>query len=328
MSYLLPRIDTWEQWASSFNDVRLWRPVVDAICAREGIACQRIEAPESNTNAVFILDRRVVIKIYNPFWAEYGFERALMELLAREGGVPVPAIRAAGVLRDRRDWSYLAIEFGTGCPLDELRPRLRPDQVLLEVAGQTGRLLRRLHAVDPEPLAAIDKGERWDALVVRRRHAVVPEMIDRGLIVPAVAPALEELMDEALAASRTAPRVVVHGDLNAEHLLLEQRNGRWTISALLDFGDARIGVPDYEWMPLWLGLCNRDAGMMRAILDAYGPSLPAAPRLGRGIAAWTLLHDFGTDAIAELFDNTGAARPAPSLAALAALKRIAWPGIF
>ena len=325
MSYLLPPIDTWKQWASSFNDVRLWRPVVDAICTREGIACQRIEAPESNTNAVFILDRRVVIKIYNPFWAEYGFERALMELLAREGGVPVPAIRAAGVLRDRRDWSYLAIEFCTGCPLDELRPRLRSDQVLLEVAGQTGRLLRRLHAVDPEPLAAIDRGERWDALVDRRRRAVVPEMIDRGLIVPAVAPALEELMDEALAASRTAPRVVVHGDLNAEHLLLERRNGRWTISALLDFGDARIGVPDYEWMPLWLGLCNRDAGMMRAILDAYGPSLPAAPRLGRGIAAWTLLHDFGTDAIAELFDNTGAARPARSLAAL---KRIAWPSIF
>ena len=132
-------------------------------------------------------------------------------------------------------------------------------------------------------------------------------------------------MDEALAASRTAPRVVVHGDLNAEHLMLEQRNGRWTISALIDFGDARIGVPDYEWMPLWLGLCNRDATVMRAIVQAYDPALLDDGRLGRRIAAWTLLHDFGTDAIAELFDNSSATRPARSLAAL---RHLAWPSVW
>ena len=94
---------------------------------------------------------------------------------------------------------------------------------------------------------------------------------------------------------------------------------------LIDFGNARIGVPDYEWMPLWLGLCNRDASVMRAILQAYDPALRADDRLGRRIAAWTLLHDFGTDAIAELFDNSGTNRPAPSLAALQAL---VWPELW
>ena len=100
MSFLLPPIDTWAQWSSAFNDARLWRPVVDAICPREGIAYQRIGARESNTNAVFILDRSVVIKIYSPFWAEFAFERVLMELLARDAAIPVPAIRSAGVLPD------------------------------------------------------------------------------------------------------------------------------------------------------------------------------------------------------------------------------------
>ena len=324
MSYLLPPIDTWKQWASSYNDVRLWRPVVDAICAREGIAYDRIGAPESNTNAVFILDRRVVIKIYSPFWSEFPFERGVTELLARDGAVPVPAIRAAGVFQDRRDWSYLAMDFCAGRPLDELQPELtRP--ALLEVAARTGRVVRRLHAVDPEPLAAIGKGESWGALVERRRREVLPELVDRGLIVAAIVPELETLLDEALTVSRTAPRIVVHGDLNAEHLLLQEPNGRWSVSALIDFGDARIGVRDYEWMPLWLGLCNRDAGMMRAILHAYDPALLEDGRLGRRIAAWTLLHDFGTDAIAELFENTGTTRPAPSLAALQAL---VWPDVW
>jgi hygromycin-B 7''-O-kinase len=203
--------------------------------------------------------------------------------------------------------------------------QLLSDQGLLNIAGQTGRLLRRLHAIDREPLVSIDNGERWEALVDRRRRAVVPEMIDKRLIEPAIAPALEELLDEAVAASQAAPRVVVHGDLNAEHVLVEQRSGCWTVATLIDFGDARIGVADYEWMPLWLGLCNRDATVMHAVLAAYDHSLRSDPRLGRRIAAWTLLHDFGTDAVAEVFDHTGATRPAASLQALQCLL---WPGIW
>ena len=324
MSFLLPQIATWEQWAASFDDVRVWRPVVDAICEREGIAYDTIEAPASNTNAVFILDRRVVLKIYSPFWEEYAFERRVMELMEHDAALPVPAIRAAGELRDRRDWSYLAMEFCAGRPLDELQEEMT-QEALLEIAAQTGRVIRRLHALDPEPLAAIDKGEGWAALVDRRRREVLLELLDRGLIVPGIAPELEGLLDEAVAASRTAAQVVIHGDLNAEHLLLEERNGRWDVSALIDFGDARIGVPDYEWMPLWLGTCNRDIAVMRAFLEAYDPRVPADDALGRRVAAWTLLHDFGTDAIAELFHTSGAARPARSLEALQAL---IWPELW
>ena len=122
-----------------------------------------------------------------------------------------------------------------------------------------------------------------------------------------------------------AAQVVIHGDLNAEHLLMAERNGRWDVSVLIDFGDSRIGVPSYEWMPLWLGLCNRDIAVFRAFLDAYDPRLLADEALGRRVAAWTLLHDFGTDAVAELFDTSGAIRPARSLEALQAL---VWPELW
>ena len=125
MSFLLPAIDTWAQWASVFDDVAVWRPAVDAICGREGIVYDRIEAPASNTNAVFILDRRVVVKIYSPFFAEFAFERSLMALLQRDAVVPLPAVRAVGVLRDRRDWSYLAMTFCAGRPWTSWRRSCR-----------------------------------------------------------------------------------------------------------------------------------------------------------------------------------------------------------
>ena len=154
--------------------------------ASEGIAYHLIAAPASNTNAVFILDRSAVIKIHSPLWAEFAFERRPMELLERDKVVAVPATWTAAEFRDRRDWSYLAIGFCVGHPLDELEPEMT-QAARREVAAQTGLMVRRRHALDTRPLAAVDKGERWKALVDRRRRGVLPELIDRGLIVPGVA---------------------------------------------------------------------------------------------------------------------------------------------
>ena len=323
MSFLLPPISTWAQWSATFDDVRVWKPAIDAICAQEGIGYHHIETPASNTNAVFILDRRVVIKIYSPFWSEFAFERRLIKLLRRAAAVPVPTILAAGQFPDRTTWNYLAMQFCSGRTLQELKPEI-PRPALLKIAAQTGRMVRAIHAVDRLPLAGIDKGEPWDTLIQRRRRQVLPELIGRRLITAPVAAELAAILDEVVAAARGLPRVVVHGDLNADHLLLEERNGGWVVSALIDFGDARIGVRDYEWMPLWLGLFARDVAVMRAFLDAYDPVLLADDRLGQRVAVWTLLHDFGTDAIAELFENSDVSRPVTSQEALQAL---VWPGL-
>ena len=176
------------------NYVRLWRPVVDAICAREGIAYQRIEAPESSTNAVFILDRRVVIKIYSPFWTEFEFERGSI------------CWRATGKCRCRQSGRQGC--FGTGPIGATSRCSSAPDARSTSCSRSwPGRPCWRwppkpgawfgLHAVDPEPVAAVDKGESWGTLVDRRRREVLPELVDRGLIVPAIVPELETVTTAA-----------------------------------------------------------------------------------------------------------------------------------
>ena len=89
-SYLLPPVETWDQWSSIFSDMALWEPVVSEICSHEGIVYSCIEAGYPGTNAVFIVDRKYVIKIYNPFWKELGVERELHITLGRNVKVPVP----------------------------------------------------------------------------------------------------------------------------------------------------------------------------------------------------------------------------------------------
>ena len=62
------QVDGWDEWTRVYNDPSVWRPLIDAICAREGIGYRQLRAASANTNAVFLLDRAYALKIYSPFW--------------------------------------------------------------------------------------------------------------------------------------------------------------------------------------------------------------------------------------------------------------------
>ena len=287
LSYFLPAVESWSDWSDIFNDVDLWRPVIDAICDSEGIHYQSIQTPRSNTNAVFILDGQLVVKIYSPFWSEFDMEATLIEVLGDNGTVPIPEIVAAGRYQDRVSWNYLIMERCAGLTLDAIRPDIARGD-LLSIAAQVGWMTRNLHETPITPLEGVNTGESWDDLVYRRRREVLPELIMRGIIASEVADALDVLLEEVVADSRRVPHVVVHGDLESDHILLGGKDGEMKIESFIDFGDAKIGVRDYEWMPLWLGLFDRDIEVMRAFLEAYdrkrgiplsGHGMDIAPRL-------------------------------------------------
>ena len=297
--------------------------MIDSICQRAGTGYQRIETPRSNTNAVFVLDRRLVVKIYSPFWSEMDIESKLIEVLGTDSTVPVPAVVASGRYQDRVPWSYLLMEYNPGLTLEGIRPEINRDD-LLDIASRVGLVVRALHQTDVGPFDGVDGGESWDDLVDRRRREVLAELVDSGVVAPGVAKPLADILDEAIAGSRDVPRVVVHGDLESDHILLQRTGGEWTVAALIDFGDAKVGVRDYEWMPLWLGLFDRDVDAMRAYLQAYDPGLLSDDGLPRRIMAWTLLHDFGTKALAELWETIG---PQPPVDSLDTLRELIWPGL-
>ena len=133
------------------------------------------------------------------------------------------------------------------------------------------------------------------------------------------------ILDYVIDHSMSKPRVVVHGDLESDHILLSRTNGEWRVSSMIDFGDARVGVRDYEWMPLWLGLFDRNIDEMRAFIESYDPTACCQTKHSHaGLMAWTLLHDFGTDAVAELLDRTNTPTPVETFDDLC---QTVWPGL-
>ena len=101
-------------------------------------------------------------------------------------------------------------------------------------------------------------------------------------------------------------------------------NGEWRVGSMIDFGDSRVGVRDYEWMPLWIGLFDRNIDEMHAFIESYDRTLLADDTFPRRVMGWTLLHDFGTDAIAELLDRTNTPTPVETFDDLC---QTVWPGL-
>lgn len=139
-------------------------------------------------------------------------------------------------------------------------PPVQRDQVLRSAT----LFLAELHDLSPD---AIAPAERWPVCWTAARYA------ERGLAerLPVVARLLPAQAD-AIEAFYTryerdfAPRrVVVHGDLVAEHVLLDDRSGM--LAGIIDFGDVALGDPAQDLLLFW----NYGADAARRALRLYDP---------------------------------------------------------
>ena len=205
-------------------------------------------------------------------------------------------------------------------PFSEIRGELSNEDAR-SLAAQLGGMLRALHDLDAGQLAS-DRTERvWTEVVSERRRKALAELTEAGVLASGLVEPLEALLDEAIAADLPESRIVVHGDLGADHVLCSQVEGGWTIAALIDFGDAKIGVVEYEWMPVWMGFCGRDPALARAVLDGYGPGLLVDGDFPTRAVAWILLHDFGADELISQWRERGQPAPIETMAELGAWLR-------
>ncbi len=317
------RIMDWDRWTRVYNDPSVWQGLIDDICDQEAIRYRQLHPASANTNAVFLLDRAFVIKIYSPFWEEFEFERALLDRLSLHDEIPVPEVVGAGQVADSEAvaWDYLITRFCPARPFSELRADLSAEDAR-SLSTQLGNLVGALHSIDAGGLASDNTDKTWDELVASRRESTPLELTEAGVLDAAVVAPLESLLDQAIEADEPQSRVVVHGDLGPDHILCAPAESGWTIEAVIDFGDAKIGAPAYEWMPLWFGFCDQDPELARAYLDAYDSALLEDPDFQHQAIAWTLLHDFGAEELIRIWRERSGSMPIDSVATL---RQLLWP---
>lgn len=319
---LLPPVADWDDWRPIFTDESLWRPVVErvwgsdpALQAATNITTPaHIEAGYPGTCAVFVVDGVAVIKFFPPMVArDYDRERTAYGLV---GGLSphLPRLLAEGVFHDRILWPYLILSRLPGEAWREARAGMsRAGQ--LGVLGELGLIMRQTHnlplpATGPWPAAS-----DWPLFVAARRPRVAAELREHRSLTGHLVREIELLVKET--DWFTARPCLLHADLTEDHLLVDWYDGRWSLSGLIDWADAEVGDPYYEWVALWFSICRRDVGLFSAFLSAYDPALrPEAVQASR-LLTCTALHRFGANIINETLSEAEQ-RGMDSVAALSA----------
>jgi hygromycin-B 7''-O-kinase len=90
--------------------------------------------------------------------------------------------------------------------------------------------------------------------------------------------------------SRTVP---LHTELIDQHIYVQQVAGRFELSGLIDFADARVGAPHYEFGALVGFVFKGEPGLLREFMLAYGiREAELTQAYSEVLLGWSLCHRF------------------------------------
>lgn len=288
-------------------DIDFWWPYITEALTRHNLLHTHLEpiAGFNPTNPTFVCGD-VVVKFfgYGP-WADKGFrcERAAHRVLATDPEIAAPKIVAGGQLVEHptTPWFYLITTRVAGVPWHEARLTLEQRYGL---AAEVGKQVRRLHARPPFGIATHDD---WPAINVRAAaaHSSLP-------------PHLVAQVDDYLAEIGEPDPVMVHGDLVAMHVFVDDGE----FAGIIDWGDAMVTDRHYEIIQIFRDLFECDADLLRVFLEASNwPMDSDFPRKAMGQALYRQAIGMTQHHSIDVFEPVAARYPLHDIATLDELAR-------
>ena len=271
-----------------------WTPeiIVDAERARAMIAARFPELRAERLerlghgwdNAAYLVDGAAVFRFPQRSVAAplVATEIAVLPAIASKLPLAIPVPCWVGEPDEAYPWRFAGYPMLAGTPLDVARPG---DVARAELARPFGAFLRALHAVDSAPLVAIGLGPdaigRMDP--VKRLPQVrsrLENVVSAGAVDASDAAALLAMFERDARAEPPARLALVHGDLYARHLLIDDRGA---LAAIIDWGDVHLGDPAVDLSAAHEIFSSSEHA---AFLAAYGPVDAATWRRAR----WRAIH--------------------------------------
>jgi hygromycin-B 7''-O-kinase len=268
MQSLPQNIDNDTYWRDIYKQpLPFWQQALTQIAMVHDLDADTWTRATLGRNIVFYTPE-LVVKLGPPCWSgEMAREIAALGFVAGRLPVATPVLVASGTLDG---WEYLVQERLPGTNLWELWSKLDSDN-RATLAYQHGQLMAALHAL---PLDDAPTALHFDwAKMLGEHHALcAADMRTAG-----VDAALVDQVEPYLAATPwgidgTSP-VLLHGDLTHLNFLVNECNGAWQITGLVDWGDARIGPRTHEYISPGVHMYKGDPGPLSQWYEGYGLEL-------------------------------------------------------
>ena len=206
------------------------------------VSCSRIERGGGD-HLLLIIDDAYAFRFPRPGVHDLKLEIEVLALLQRKSSLPTPSydyIDPAG--------RFAGYRFIEGIELTPPRFAAFPAATKDDLLGAAARFLFELHGL---PVDAMAWASTWRTMWTAAQFA------ERGLterfpLIAEHAPHLAGHIKDFYAAyrhDRPDHLVVVHGDLVAEHLLIDEPSER--LAGIIDFGDVALGDPAQDFLGFW-----------------------------------------------------------------------------
>lgn len=266
MTYLPHDFDRETYWQSIYRQpVAYWLPSLEQIRQRHHLPAGEWTRFALGRNLVFA-GGEVVIKLSQPDWA-FEIPREADALTFVHGQLPVatPELLASGKLEG---WAYLVQRRLPGEMMRSRWAELSPS-VKLALARQQGEIMAALHTL-PIHQAPTSLTFDWAAMLNEQKAECADEMGKAG--VPA---ALLDDLPRYLAQAEPllevdGPKVLLHGDLDAINLLVEEEQGAWRITGLVDWGDVKLGPAAHDFISPGIHSYRDQCELLHAWYAGYG----------------------------------------------------------
>lgn len=301
---LLPNIKNKQDYAPVYRDAGTWLPAMRVICQRHGLDPALLEMAPPGSHVNFRVGAECYIKLFAPMWSDdFVSERLVLEKLSGQFGWPVPQLLAEGELEG---WPYVITTAIEGAPLCQVWSALDAADRERVVVG-CGQFMAALHATPTDGLETL--AQDWPVFVEEQRQAGLQHLAQAELDASWTSAARAFLEDLPPLFEPDFRPVLLSADVTDEHLLVSQRGGRWELTGYIDFGDAMLGHPWYEFAAPGCCITRGSPRLQRALLRAYGYAESELDEtLARQLLAYTLLHQYIN--LTSLLEIFGSQRPA------------------
>lgn len=312
---LLPKIDSFDAYRQVYRQEQVWRPAMQEICNRHSLDAQQMAFAPPGTHVVFSVGSKCYIKLFSPLWAaDYTSERLVLETLASRSHLPVPYLLHEGQIEA---WPYVILSTIPGVPLNQVWSELN-NCTRQQIVRACGNFLAELHRV---PLDDLDELTiDWSAFVEARIAARV-EQLGSSALGSLWSHAVSRLF-ESQRSFLEAPfePTLLCADLTDEHVMVCRQDKEWSFSGIIDFGDAMVGHPLYEFAAPACSITLGDRTLLTELFAGYGfDEAYLTESFADRLLAYMLLHRYID--IGELLEVFGADR----IDTLYRLKERLWP---
>jgi hygromycin-B 7''-O-kinase len=261
-------------------------PVLDHLQQTFRLAGNQWSRMPGGSNALFLLGDDVIVKLVPPNWRQQGErERIVAPLLHGNLSLETPRLIGGGHVDN---WVFLISSRLHGSSLADVWPSLDGDEkrsILLQV----GNLLRELRSVtfDADIPIRVD----WPRYIRGLVSTCLARHQRKGM--PAhLAQQVMPYIESAGEFSQMGQPRFIHMDIHPWNLIARKEQGRWTLSGLIDFGDAIVGNCDrFELVTPLMFMAQGNPILAEALLESYGFLDDCdAPTLQRQLMATALVR--------------------------------------